>query len=283
MSAYHPDFVDFLRDGYLVLSGLIARAEAAAWHDRCEIEMGRDPALRAKRDDVAEQGQFATMIPSEHLGFLAPLIGHRGAFDALVARGFTDLVYWKSNLISKPPGARRLPWHQDGMLWHDPRAYAAEPTQLFLMWYLCDTDRDNGCLRVIPGSHRRRHPLHDAGTAHDADFYDVADRTSIRLRDDPAEVDVAMRAGDLLVGDARLLHASHGNHSERWRPLVTVWYFSFFSELQPDSQAFVRREYHNRQRTWEPEAMAHIAHLAPPPAQAPVAARTCRTPGPAFR
>ena len=29
------------------------------------------------------------------------------------------------------------------------------------MYYLTDTTPHNGCLRVIPGSHRKRHRLHD--------------------------------------------------------------------------------------------------------------------------
>ena len=38
---------------------------------------------------------------------------------------------------------------------------APVPPQVFCMYYLTDTCRENGCLRVIPGSHTRHNPLHD--------------------------------------------------------------------------------------------------------------------------
>ena len=45
-------------------------------------------------------------------------------------------------------------------MWSDePRAYSDLPPQLFAMFYLTDTSPRNGCLRVIPGSHRKRHRL----------------------------------------------------------------------------------------------------------------------------
>ena len=40
----------------------------------------------------------------------------------------------------------------DGWYWDEDVAYAKYPVQLFAMYYLTDTRRENGCLRVIPGS-----------------------------------------------------------------------------------------------------------------------------------
>ena len=40
----------------------------------------------------------------------------------------------------------------DGWFWDEDVAYAKYPVQLFAMYYLTDTRRENGCLRVIPGS-----------------------------------------------------------------------------------------------------------------------------------
>lgn len=38
-------------------------------------------------------------------------------------------------------------------------------------------------------------------------------------------------AGDLVVGDARLLHAAHGNNSTQRRSLITLWYQPNFARL----------------------------------------------------
>ena len=44
-----------------------------------------------------------------------------------------------------------------------------------------------------------------------------------------------MKAGDLVIGDARVMHAAHANASEHERPVITIWYFPDFSS---HSEAF---------------------------------------------
>lgn len=46
-------------------------------------------------------------------------------------------------------------------MWDDPRAYSDFSPMIFLMYYLEDTTPENGCLRLLPGTHRSRHILHD--------------------------------------------------------------------------------------------------------------------------
>ena len=54
-------------------------------------------------------------------------------------------------LLSKYGGAPPLYWHQDLMSWGQPSAATPWPTRVFLSYYTVDTNRANGCLRVIPG------------------------------------------------------------------------------------------------------------------------------------
>ena len=78
------------------------------------------------------------------------------------------------------------------------------------MYYLIDTNRNNGCLRAIPGSHRKRHRLHDLPPQGAEEIRDV-DESHPALLIDPDEVDVPVKAGDLVIGDHRLLHSAHPN------------------------------------------------------------------------
>jgi len=64
-------------------------------------------------------------------------------------------------ILSKPPHAPPLYWHQDMMNWNHPESASPWPTRIFLSYYMTDTTRENGCLRAIPGSHLKRIPLHD--------------------------------------------------------------------------------------------------------------------------
>jgi ectoine hydroxylase-related dioxygenase (phytanoyl-CoA dioxygenase family) len=112
--------------------------------------------------------------------------------------------------------------------------------QVFLMYYLIDTNRQNGCLRVIPGSHRRRHRLHALPPAHGANFA-AAGEGHAAFQPDPDEVDVPVRAGDLLIGDARLIHSAHPNRSAQRRTVITLWFVPAFGELSEHLQAFYGR------------------------------------------
>jgi ectoine hydroxylase-related dioxygenase (phytanoyl-CoA dioxygenase family) len=99
------------------------------------------------------------------------------------------------------------------------------------MYYLVDTSRANGCLRVVPGSHLRRVPLHDELLeAHTEESYH-SDPSSRMFRIQADEVDIAVKAGDLVIGDARVLHSAHGNTSLSHRPVITLWYAPDFDSL----------------------------------------------------
>jgi ectoine hydroxylase-related dioxygenase (phytanoyl-CoA dioxygenase family) len=122
---------------------------------------------------------------------------------------------------TKPPGAEALPWHSDLFYGWD----SVEPAELFLMYYLQDTNVNNGCLRVVPGSHlwsRAKRFNQSAGC--------------IAL---PDELAVPVCAGDLFVGDRRLLHATYANRSNVWRTCFTIAYAPRFDSLPESVQALI--------------------------------------------
>ena len=123
------------------------------------------------------------------------------------------------------------------------------------MYYLTDTRRENGCLRVIPGSHRRRIPLHDElPAAHTNDTY-LANQEGPLFDIYPEEIDVPVRAGDAVIGDARVLHAAHGNNSQFRRSCLTLWYVPDFAALsEPLQAASSRRQSLEPPHWWEGDA-----------------------------
>ena len=133
-------------------------------------------------------------------------------------------------LLSKPAYGPPLYWHQDFMNWNHPEAAAPWPTVIFLSYYMSDTTRENGCLRVIPGTHRKRIPLHDMlPDAHGPEIQAINDLEHPIFMDHPDSVDVPLKSGDLIIADARLLHAAWPNQTAQRRTLVLAWHgvFSF--------------------------------------------------------
>ena len=100
----------------------------------------------------------------------------------------------------------------------------------FLSYYLTDTSRKNGCLRVIPGTHRKRHQLHDIlPDAHSPEIQAIEDLAHPVFADYPEATDVPLKAGDLIIADARLIHAAWPNQTDQRRTLLLAWHdvFSF--------------------------------------------------------
>lgn len=84
------------------------------------------------------------------------------------------------------------------------------------MYYLVDTTPENGCLRVIPEFHIHGNSLHrelQEATAEDFTLAAFSTRTD--------EIDVMLKGGDLVVGDARILHASHYKSTHIRRTVIT--------------------------------------------------------------
>lgn len=128
-------------------------------------------------------------------------------------------------LLSKPPGGPPLYWHQDWTGWNDPISAAPWPQYIFLSYYLVDTTPENGCFRAIPGTHRRRIPLHSRlATAHAQQSYFAPEDNPDLFGDPEGAVDIPVKAGDLVIGEGRLLHAAHGNQSGARRSLLLGWY-----------------------------------------------------------
>ena len=113
----------------------------------------------------------------------------------------SEIYYHSSKLMCKPArGGRRKPWHQDFAYWADMNA------KQVTVWMAVDAaTRENGCMQVIPGSHRRGLIPH-----HQLEDY-MIDETGI---EDENIVVAEMDPGDVLVFNVLTLHASDPNHSE---------------------------------------------------------------------
>jgi|SRR5918911_82325 hypothetical protein len=153
--------------------------------------------------------------------------------------GLGDVRWLSGYIISKPRKSPSLWWHQDWWAWDEPVSFSPRAAQIFVMYYLRGVDARNGALRVIPGSHRRQHPLHtQLPEAHSAELTCRGAGEEAHATQ-PDEVTVAVSAGDAVVGDCRLLHATHANGSDQRRTCLTLWYLPDFEKLPDSVRAYV--------------------------------------------
>ena len=129
-----------------------------------------------------------------------------------------NFALWNSSFFAKPAKiGSKTPWHQDGEYW------PVRPLATCSVWVAVDhSTEENGCLRVIPGSHKnRRLAPHD---------YNAADGLSLPLElksdeyDESFAENIVLRAGQISLHDVYLVHGSEPNRSERSRRGMTLRY-----------------------------------------------------------
>jgi hypothetical protein len=216
-----------LDDGFCVFPGLLDGDLLA------RLRLASDRLLDAYPEEEKQrrgnQGSVVSIRFQDRA--FAELVAWPPTWAALRELGFDGARYWAGSVISKEAHSTPLYWHQDWVWWAEPESADPVPHQLFLMWYLIDTRPENGCLRVLPQSHRRRLEAHDLIGSHDDGIRHLDPATSPGYQTLPGEVDVPVTAGDLVVGDARVLHAAHANTTGERRTVLTTWYLPRYDVL----------------------------------------------------
>ena len=214
------------------------------------------------KEQNAAQRSTGSMIDVGTHPIFAELVAHPQARTTLTTLGFLRPRWMSGYIISKPPQSPALFWHQDWWGWNDPSSYTPLPQQLFLMYYLVDTTPHNGCLRLLRGSHLKRHHMHDAvPNAHTDEFRRMVDPDHPAYQSIPEEVDIPVKAGDLVIGDARLLHSAHANKSDQRRTVIPLWYFPYFALLSDGLRAAIARP--REWVGWDDEARTLVADFMP--------------------
>ncbi len=217
-------------------------------------------------EDHRSQGCIISYYKFPHPTF-AELIAYPRAMAVWAELEFNDPKVWSGFVISKPPHSPPLYWHQDCMMWGHPISVTDKPQQYFMMYYLVDTNRLNGCLRVIPGSHLKRHVLHDVPrTAHEDDeIRRATDLDHPTLQPAEGEVDVPVKAGDVVIGDSRLLHSAHANQTGERRTVLTIWYWPAYDSLPDDVKSMVAGSITENPQwvTWTEETRSITQSLIP--------------------
>lgn len=128
-----------------------------------------------------------------------------------------NIALFASHYISKPPtDGRPVLWHQDGSYW--PLA----PMEVVTLWLAVDDSTPtNGCMRVIPGTHRME--LHEMQRSVDVPNV-LSSHMDPALVDDSKAIDFVLKAGDVSVHHPNIIHGSNPNTSAQRRCGLTIRY-----------------------------------------------------------
>ena len=208
------DDIDAINDGMLTLLGDVTSLEPSLPDDVVQFE-----------SDIADQMDDSADVPPERLlhgvrkfwqfsDYSEPMRAPAKKGDLLDL--LATLVDGKPALFQdmaliKPPGGREKPWHQD-------QAYFTVELDAPVVgvWIALDVaTADNGCMHIIPGSHR------DGPVVH-------FDRRDWQICDTDVQVDrdvmVPLEPGGVLLFDGLLHHGTPPNRSNRLRRALQFHY-----------------------------------------------------------
>ena len=233
------------RDGYLVERGTLAGADLdpvreflAAEVDEYAARMHAEGKISSRYEELPFERRFAVICREMEFS-------PRGWIGSTFDRAFYDLIRHPGilrvlravlgpevtelgglNIRTKIPEAEitAFPWHQDSHYYNEPRLGKkvgfTEAGHIVTVWVpLVDAAVDNGCIWVMPGSHRWG--LIDAGRGEDMN---VRTTEEIEQRGQPEPLEMA--AGDVLFMTNLTFHTSKMNRTDTSRWSVDFRYYA---------------------------------------------------------
>ena len=142
-----------------------------------------------------------------------------------------DIVLFTSHFICKPAHhGRRVPWHEDSGYWENILQPMGDPLTI---WLALDPSRvENGCLRVIPQSHRNPDLAYSAVSDPEASVF--PEEITRGQFNEAAAVDIELAPGEFSIHHASVIHGSNANTSDYRRCGFTMRYFSAHSKFNFD-------------------------------------------------
>ena len=131
-----------------------------------------------------------------------------------------DLMVWTSHLYPKEPGdGRFISWHQDSAHW------GLDSEQIVTLWLaLTPVTEENGCMRMLPGTHRKG--IVDHEDTWDPDNILTRGQTITSGIDEDLAVSVELAAGQCSLHHVNMFHASHPNTSDARRVGLALRYIT---------------------------------------------------------
>jgi hypothetical protein len=156
------------------------------------------------------------LLSDQVLDWIEPLVG-------------PDIALWSSHFISKDPfTGRATPWHEDSAFWE---GRFDKYDHIVTIWLALEnpSTRENGCMRVIPGSHL------NGGFSTGYVPTDMTKQTfhaELANVDEDAAVDFELQRGEFSMHDGRIVHGAKPNTGPIRRTGYTMRYFPSSVRLQ---------------------------------------------------
>jgi len=227
----------FVEDGFVVMPGLMSDDELEELkQDTVCIARGRYPndAIKPMPDSMSDRQVLQNILcihqPHYVSDVMLKYVKHPKIAGALSQITAAHLPHWdgsvkcmQSMLFVKPPEFQGQAWHQDEIY------IPTRDRSLIGAWIaIDDATQKNGCLWVIPGSHRNGYLFPQRRHERDDEWDFAAESYGF---DDSDMVPVEVKAGAVVYFNGYLLHCSFKNRSDIYRRVLVNHYMNAWSLL----------------------------------------------------
>ncbi len=203
-------------DGFTVLENVFTVDEMNTLAGRIEnLQRRHEEALQATEGGAEGISRAGEITFTDHLAEQDPAIRAFCERPEFVALGTQLLgpdvdLYWNQSVFKQPECAKEFPWHQDDG--YTP----VEPSPYLTLWLaLNDATAENGCISVMPGSHKN-------GTI---EHWDSPIGRVCYSSDEPDQgIRVPIKAGSLIAFWSLTFHKSGPNVSDGTRKAFVIQY-----------------------------------------------------------
>lgn len=218
MSELSPEQVQFYeKNGYLFPLPALSGAETSRMRQQF------DAYTRANQDRLSD------MIPRERrkvyalthlaLPWVYEIVSHRNILDAVENIIGPNILVWEATWFVKfahDPGY--ISWHQDGAYW------GLRPPTVTTAWVaLSGSSEENGCMRVLPGTHRSVLPQRDTYARDNA--LSRGQEISVEV-DEAKAVSLLLQPGEMSLHHIGIAHGSKPNTSDGPRIGIAIRYIA---------------------------------------------------------
>lgn len=214
MSQLTKEQIDFYcKEGYLLpKQQLFARDDFAELTEIFENLLLSNTDIRSDQLDTPHFNNdqlFKFLLHNKVLDLVESLIG-------------PNIGLFSSHFISKEPKTGRMtPWHEDSAYWE---GRFDKYDKIITIWLaIDDVDVENGCMGVVPGSHKNGFSEYEEADTSDYSF-------DKKIRQDQIDIDKVvwfeLENGTYSLHDSRMIHGANANLSDRRRCGYTMRYFS---------------------------------------------------------
>ncbi|NQZ69195.1 MAG: phytanoyl-CoA dioxygenase family protein [Lentisphaeria bacterium] len=177
--------------------------------DELEAEVGKDKA------------QISLSYKEFEYPWIWELATHEKILDRVQEVYGEDIVFIATHFFCKYPEKEKthyVAWHQDATYW------GIKPSETITVWLaLDDVDVENGCMQVIPHSHKLGILEHGKGDE-ESNLLSINQAIDEDLFSPDTAVNLCMKAGQLSLHEGRTIHGSQSNLSDRRRCGLTIRY-----------------------------------------------------------